>query len=358
MTPAEIDDTITTADTAAGGQPAADPAPQPAASTDPDDVELAAALADLKDEPKADATAAKPAPAATATPAAPVAAATTAEKPAGIMVPKERLDESLSKLSAKDVELARLQGENDALKLARQPAPTGATAPQATQQPIPATERLKAIADKQDALAQKFDDGEITMSAFKKEERALLAEEATIREEAWLAKTAKPAAASDLRLDEITAQLEQDHPYCSEIKDLGDWDFLARKASASLLAEGINIPAGVPLNPRDQLTLRTRIAELTDVFGESLTGKNIELKKPGTASAPAAAAGNTTLSTGAQQRLDKLTAAANHPADISTIGQAGSGAGALTDEAIASMSDEEITALPTSVRSRFKDATT
>ncbi len=334
-----IEDVVTQADqatTTTETAPAA-PAVTPTTDVDADDAELVAARAALTGEP-----------AATATPTTETPPATPAPKPAAVtddvMIPKARLDEALGKMAAKDLALAKAQGEIEALKLVAIPGKPGTATPAAPAAPT-VEDRLTAANAEMDALAKQFDDGEIGMAAFKKAEREINTKIEGIRDE-HRAATATPQAASadDIVLNERTDALYEQHPYTKLIDNQADWEFLHGKALQSLAAEGVVLPAGEYTGPQ-RLMVRTRIAELTDTFGPALTGKTVALPK--TSPKPAAP------SPIAQAREDKLALAVSHAPNIGQIQTAGTGTGEMSEAQIAALDDEAIGALPASIRQRF-----
>lgn len=343
--------------------PAATPAAQPAPveSNDPDEVELREAKAAAEAE---EATAAKPTdktetPAAT--PAAPAAtpAAGTQEKPtdqqeqpqaASPMIPKARLDEVLGKNDELTRQLAFMAGQIEALKGSTAATPAATPTPTAPQPS--AQDRLIAVGQKVDALAKKYDAGEISYAELKKQERDLANEEQTIREEILLAKvqppkqTQAPQQANDLYLDQLTAKLEQEHPYVAELSD-DDFDFVAKKAQGELEKDGVNLQGAA-----GKYALRERIAVLSDTLGPVLTGKQLPL--PGKTPAPAAPAVATPapgLSAEAQARAAKLALAATMPPNVSQM--TGTTGEVISESAIENMSDDDLAALPTATRHRF-----
>lgn len=324
---------------------------------DPDDAEVAAALAAAESEGKSPAT---PAPAAAAAPAAapaadpPKQAGTPAAPPSEQpMIPKARFDEVLGQSSAKDIELARLRGENEALKLVKVPATPGA---QPTQ-PAPQTpdEQLKLVRTERLTLAKRFDDGEIGLVQYETEKQKLEDREDQLRE-ARLAEKFKPAPAAapqasapDMRLEEKFQELEGKHQYLKspEVMDDDHWQFLLMEAARSLRAEGVELPQG-PLPPLLRFKLGERVAELSDKYGPIWGAKAAQ---PQQQPAPP----KTGLSPQGQARQQKLEMAQDAPPDVNRLTPSG-GQTEFTEDQIANMSDDEILALPASVRARFSTA--
>jgi hypothetical protein len=262
----------------------------------------------------------------------------TTEKP-GPMIPKARLDEVIADREKATAAAAYWKGIADERARAAQADANPAEAKLTPQQ------QLEAIEARRDALAAQVDDGKLLMSDFVKEDRKLKAEEEGVRDTLRKpADTQAPKRGSDLYLEERTAKLEQDHPYVAELSS-DDLAYLTRKAVAELANEGIKLPAG-DLEPADQLVLRTKIAALSDRFGPALTGK--ELKKPG-----AATDGKPAMSKEARQREEKLAAAASAPPDLTAAGRSTSPTSDYSEAQILAMSEEQIEALPQSVRDKI-----
>jgi hypothetical protein len=74
------------------------------------------------------------------------------------------------------------------------------------------------------------------------------------------------------QLETLTAELEDAHPYVHLISLDQDWRFLVLRASQELRGEGVILPTERPLTSREILTLRERIAKLSDRYGPALTG--------------------------------------------------------------------------------------
>jgi hypothetical protein len=321
-------------------QPAAPAQPEP---TDVDDIELRDAKAAAQAEEAGKAGTGedgKPAAAPAAQPGVQEQPRGT-EPPAPIMIPKARLDEEIGKRTNLEHEVARLNGQLEATKAFVQkpaPAPAQPAAPQKT-----ADERLAEVHAKVDALAAKFDAGELTYAQMKQQERTLASEEQSIREEQLLSrvKPQQPAAAGDpLYLDRLTADLEANHPYLAAITSEIDFNWLVSRAKEELAAENVPLKGDM-----GNYRVRERVAILSDRFGEVLTGKKIAL--PG-----AAQPSNGQPSADAQARAAKLNLATDLPPNLASMTGA-SQPGAPTDRAIESMSDDEIAALPKAVRDKM-----
>lgn len=258
-----------------------------------------------------------------------------------IMIPKERFDAEREKLIA-----------SAAYWKGRAESGAGNAAQPKAAEPTPA-QKLADIDAQRDALAKKVDDGEMTMSAFMKEDRQLRQQEDAIRDAARKpADSAKPKPQSDLYLDTKTEELEGAHPYLAEISALPTWkedyQYLTRKAVASLAQEGFVLPEG-ELHGRDLMVLRGRIAELSDTLGPMLTGKTLVI--PGRTSP--ADQGKPGLSKQGQARAAKLDAAAAAPPDLTSVGRSSAQTTDLSEASLMAMSDEELEKLPQSVQDRI-----
>jgi hypothetical protein len=337
-----------------------DAAPAPVLDEDVDAIALREAQQELEAEkapaaPPNPETPASPAPAAAAEPAPgqqpvePNLAAAPKDQP---MIPKARLDEKI-------MEAAHWKGVAEGLLAAQKAATTQPAAePTPAAPPVKTPEqRLADIDARKVDLAKQFDAGAIDAAAWKEQEIALDREARSL-----LLEAAKPTTApaqtpgEDLYLDELTAKLEDDHPYTKLIpaSDRATWNFIEQKAVATLAEQGVTLAprADGTLDARSAYALRKTMAELTDTLGPALTGKTLPAaaaQAPGAQPQTPPAGPSAT----AQARADKLALAANHPPDVSALGRAQGGTATVTDADISQMSDEEIAALPSAVRARF-----
>ena len=229
------------------------------------------------------------------------------------------------------------------------------------QPPVKTPEERRAdIRTKRKALAKKYDDGEINAVDLDDARQKLEDEEFAIRQEmleARFAPKGQPKAdqqpgpvSDDLYIETLTAKLEEEHPYVTVLSGdefAEEWAFLTRKAATQLIAEGVSLPKGeLPL--RERYMLRKRIAELSDQYGPRFAGDAKPAK-----SSDAAQKGAGGLSQTAQARLDKINLAHSAPPDVNQMGSAGKAGIDYSEADILKMTDEEITALPASVRSKF-----
>jgi hypothetical protein len=328
------------------------------AVVDIDDAEFNAALAEVKAEETG---AAQQTTGAGTTQAAPQTTAPKEPPAPAPMIPKPRFDEVNSRAEKLATENAYLKGQLDARTA---PAPAAATQ---TQPLAPTPEQhLAAIANATDALAKRFDDGEITMAEFKREERQLEAQAHSIREQQTLTK-ARPAATVDagnegneLYLETLTAQLETQHPWVEVFDKVGtpsDWEYLKTRARENLTERGIDLSKKTAVGTYE---LRKEVSRLADELGPTLvaakaTAKGIAL--PGT---QAQSQTTTTqqqakpLSPTAQARQAALDKAANAPPNLNALhGHTGNEGGIPTDAAIEAMSEDDIAKLPQAVRNKM-----
>lgn len=341
-------------------QPAAvDTGIQPAATVtaDPDDLELE----QLRTAAKAEETAgqgqsgegeggATPAAAPTPQPDQPRAPAP--------MIPKARLDEVLRQKEQSELEAAYWRGQAEARQTPQAPAPGS---PQ-QQQPAPVDgpeQKLAGIHARQDQLAKQFDDGEITLADFTRQNRELTNEELVLREEQLVAKV-RPAApaqgqADELYLETMTAKLEEEHPWVQVFDQVGtksDWAYLKTRAIENLTERNIDPSKG----SMGKFELRREMAKLADELGPSLVAQRAKasgIAIPGQpAAAPAAGTQRPNLSPAAQARAAKLNMAADAPPDVTSMTSSGTDIG-YTAAQLEGMSDEDIANLPASVKAKI-----
>ncbi|MER8602798.1 hypothetical protein NKH48_03250 [Mesorhizobium sp. M1233] len=329
--------------------------PPVAVPDDLDDLELQNAKAAAQAEeakPAASPEPGKETPAAAAAPGAAAKPAAPQEQPAPAVIPKARFDEVLGKNDEMARQIAFLSGQVEALKVRGPAAPGPAATPAAPAQPA-AADRLIAVGTQIDALARKYDAGELSYADLTTQRRALDNQEQSIREEILLAKVPKPEqqqqpATADLYLDQLTADLEAKHPYLAAIESDMDFDWLVNKAKESFAAERIELPKG----PVGNLRLRERIAVLSDRYGPMLTGKTLAAT-PAPAPATPAAPG---LSPEAAARAAKIAMQGDMPPNVASM--TGSAGEVISEASIENMSDDDLAALPIATRHRFLGITT
>lgn len=267
------------------------------------------------------------------------------------MIPKGRLDQEIHTRKHFEKEAERLSHENALLKAAQQkPGSPGAAAqPQAPGGTI--DERQAAIDAEEDKLAAKFDAGDISFADLNKERRALRAQQVALDEERILARVprSEPDSEGSLTLQNATARLEQEHPYCAHLTQ-SQLNQIESMAYEALRAEGVHIGA----DERSTLILRTRIAEMSDDWGPVfLKGKDpVAAAKSGAAPSPSQAPAPA-LSPEAKARLAKAGMQAEMPVAADAMTGGVGGVEGITDSMIESMSEAEMENLPKAVRARI-----
>lgn len=268
-----------------------------------------------------------------------------------IMVPKPRLDEALAEKDRYRTALAHAQGVIDVQKQMLQ---EGKKAPQnqdggQQQDAAPAkpdTNTLIAQAEeKKLELAQKFDDGEITLSEMKKQEVALDREIRTLTEQSLKAvseeakKVAEETVSTAKAVEVIESQalkLAEKHPYIAEIDAqppeirAGIWQAIEKEAVASLARKGINANDGT-LN--SHIALMNEKAALTNTYGPKYTGKQLQ---------PASQPENKPLSEKGQQLAQKVEMANQQPPSLAGAGSGVDQKTDLTEDDINSMSQDQL----------------
>lgn len=371
--------------------PAPTPEPQPEPTpefVDPDDKALAEAkaLATSQEEPVEPGANAAPEPQpAPVTPAAPAAAAAEGEpepvpepQPAGTkspMIPKQRLDQALAERDENLRAATYWKGVADARAQAQPGAPVPVTQ-QPQEQPKTFEQQLVDIHSEEIALAEKYEAGEITLVEMKRAEQGLRDREQTVREAAFSERvkselpSPQPLPGGDMRLEELTADLEKQHPYLNLIAETDAagnptgltadqveryWGFMTNEAVAKLASEGHDL-RGKSLSSQDKLMLRATIAEISDAYGPVWTGRKLAepaaapAPKPATPPAKVPQPQQQPLSRTATDRLNALTKRQDMPVDVNALSGAGNDKGEPTEEELLAMSEEQILALPEATR--------
>lgn len=356
--PAATDDTLPPVTPAADAAPGLTfTSPQP---PDSDDADLTAALAEAKAEEAAGSGDGQP----TTPPQDPAQLAATppaqnppAQQRQPVMVPIERVNDLSNKLEAERIARARAEGM---LEATRTMAPAAPGQPQQPQQ-TPA-QRLEAINAQQDALAERFDAGELTMKDFKAQERALNAQADAVKA-AQSQPAPAPAQNDELYLETLTAQLEKTHPWVDVFEKVGtdaDWKFLEMTAVQNMQGRGEAVDLSKTIS---RYNFRKEMSELATQYGPSLVAARAQAKGivlPGQAQRqqqpPATPpGGKPPLSPQAQARLNDLTKRAGAPPDIASLpGHGGDPSGLPTEGAIEAMDDDDFDKLPNAVVNRLR----
>lgn len=310
---------------------------------DPDDI----LLKQLQEEEEKAAKPAEGEPAKPETVQDPAAAKPAEAKPEGKdehqpLIPKSRLDQEIAKRRQAETEAAYSRGIAEGLL-------AGARRGPASPKPEPVVDHAAEIEAQRAALAEQYDNNEISMKEFVQKDGALVREIIALATEPLRKqppRTETPSGDS-LIVDERTADLEKAHPYAMLIPaDTPEgkvrWAHIENEAAVALEREGMVFhpgPGGA-LPAREQLALRTRMAELTDIYGPVWVGKIEQVSQA-----------HGQPSRVAEARGKKLDLAESHPLDVSNLGNAAS----TTDvEAVtarlSSMTEDEIMALPDGIR--------
>ena len=212
------------------------------------------------------------------------------------------------KRQAAEAQALILQGQVQAMTAMMQP-----TREQA--EPEVVVTPLQSVRSEMIALAEKFDQGEISAKDMEEQRQALADREWEIRSTSLQQTQAAPA--TDLHLETATAQLEKDYPVLNILtaEDLAPLATLAKRQAEI---------SGKPIQPgaMGTLELRTRIAQLaTQMYGG-----------PSTASTPQPA-----LSEDAQARERKMAFAAGMPPDVTKMGSPASDTLTNESDALARM---------------------
>ena len=178
---------------------------------------------------------------------------------------------------------------------------------------------LQEVRNEMIALAEKFDQGEISAKDMEAQRQALADREWEIRSTSLQQTQAAPA--TDLHLETATAQLEKDYPVLN-ILTVADLEPLKDLAYRNAEREGKPIARGTAMGTLD---LQTRIAKLAhQLYGGNTT--------PSTASTPQPA-----LSEEAQARERKMAFAAGMPPDVTKMGSPASDTLTNESDALARM---------------------
>jgi hypothetical protein len=269
-----------------------------------------------------------------------------------VMIPKERLDEVIRERDEAKSRAAYFQGIADARQnIGKDQAATTQEQGQQQQPLVTYEQALTALEEQKIKLAEDYDEGKINFSELTKQNteidrqtRSLLDKRESARIEAArseaIAETQKALTAT--QLDDHDTLLEQQHPYLHEIKSEEDWATLRRLAAVELNRQGIAIAN----TPQSLKVFHTKIAELSDVYGPTMTGKTLNLPQKSSQNNEAKGEPKTDL---ANARLKKIELSENQPPNTNNLGQSGTKS-EITEAQISTMSDDDIANLPSSVR--------
>lgn len=326
--------------------------------TDPDEIELREALAAVKTEEAAAQT--QPADPAAQPAQQPQPQASQAQARPAPTIPKARFDEMVDKANKAAQEAAYYKGVAEARAAAQQPAqPQQPQRQQATPE-----QQLAEIARRTDALAKQFDDGQISMTDFKRAERQLAQYEHGIREALLVAKVRPPQQPApapqqgndELYLETLTADLERQHPWVAMFDQAGtksDWTLLRERAIENLTAQGIDASGNSALGIYNR---RQEMARLADELGPALVAARAQAKGITLPGQQPAAAGaqpqQRPLSPQAQARQAKLQQAANAPPNLASL-VGTTGLQGFTPSQVEALTEDEFDKLPRATISKI-----
>lgn len=282
------------------------------------------------------------------------------------MVPQARVNEITRQRNDAVLTAARLQGQNEAMRAMMEKGTAGPDGKELPQGPAATPEeRIATIREQKAESTRKYEEGELSAVEWQKEQDGFEDQVFAVRQEQSQAASAGSQApagqadqprARDPYVESLMDGLEAKHPYSAVISTKLDWAIIESKAYETLKSDGVELIKG---DSQSTLQLRTRMAELSDVWGPTMTGKTLEEAKTIQASkskspkstpvkdgpaAPAQKPGE--LSEAAKARKAKLDLAKTIAPDVDNLGGANSGTELPSDERILSMTEDEIAALP------------
>lgn len=271
----------------------------------------------------------------------------------GVMIPKARLDDVLGKLERERERATYLQGIVDTQR--QMVAAPGKTDAEAKGQEAAPADDVAAKIEKAEndrlVLAQKYEDGEITIVEFEKGRLELDREIRKLDDLRFDAKVegAKKASVEvvnannkQLTIESEAIKIQQEHPYVAAIDSLPKaqaelrWKQIADEAVVNLTEKGINPYDGTV---QSRIAFIKEKAALTDKYGELFTGQ--KLSKQTTTADPKQP------SETAIQRAAKLDLANQQPPNTSAASH-GVDTPSLTAKDIENMSQDQVADLMTS----------
>lgn len=274
-------------------------------------------------------------------------------KAATPMIPKPQFDKKIAQAAEADAQRDFWKAKAEAYeKILHNQNATEQQQAKAAEQVVDAAQQARdALVERVIQAAEQYDENELTMAQFKKVEIDVQRELAKIDRDGLLAdisqKFTKTDAGLDLFSEQVIDMLEQKHPYSTLITSDKHWDFLTNEAVSQLQDEGKTLGN----NDRSHMLVRTRVAELTDTYGP-LWVPNAKVGKAAPTSSHETTKTSTTggRTSMAKDREKKLEAAGKFPPNVNELGGAGAPTSVPTEAALASMTDDEIAALPDQVR--------
>lgn len=239
--------------------------------------------------------------------------------------------------------------------------PPGADTPQpggGQQQPTIA-QRIQAEGLKIIDASKKFDQGELSMEQFEgirlkaDDAIAALRGQYLINHIQALPQKGGEIGIADAHvLEQHLEQMTVQHPWSAELNDQ-EIDWLSAVARDEFRGRGQPIQ---PNSPGDTLRLRQRVAELADMYGPTwYPGRQVATPQPQppaqgdnqTGTRPAAGNGRV------RENARLASVAANQPPSLNNAGHADTGEAAITTDKIEAMNEDEIMALPRTLRDRL-----
>ena len=266
------------------------------------------------------------------------------------MIPKARLDAVLAERDRTKEALTYTQGIVDTQKaliadLGKKVTPAAGDQPSQDAAVPDPNDHAAIIAKAEDdkiALAQKYEDGEISLVELRKQEIALDRQirDTESKRTDGLVESAKTVASEAVKTSNVQNRIEQEaleiqkqHPYIKEIDLLpapiraGIWGQITNEALANLALKGTPYDEK---NPETHIALMAEKAALTNKYGPQYTGKQLASPTTKTPAAP---------SETAIQRAKKLEMAADQPPVVTgtTVDKKD-----LTEADVENMSDDEM----------------
>jgi len=258
-------------------------------------------------------------------------------KPEPVMIPKSRFDEVLDKANRSEAETAYLKQRLEALE-AQKPEQKEATPP--------VEDQIAALESKRDEIWQKADDGELSLSEARKQERALDAEISTLQKpEQPKPQAPQPDTYFTIEKRKIMAEnpaidaINDKFPVGTQANDRR-WELIEGEAQEAMERDG------KPLDPNDPLSKLEYMRKQGEIAAKYAPLWGVEVPKPN---------GQPESNSGTSQagdRKKKLDLADNHPTAIDEMGSTGD-ALQYTDAQLEAMTDDEIEALPDSIKSKI-----
>ena len=282
-----------------------------------------------------------------------------AAQPEGLTIPKPRFDQVAGERDHFRDQAAYWQGQAEAFK-AFGPGQQGQTT-EAQPEQTP-EQKITSFRQEQQAVAKRFDDGELSAAEMETERQRLDDEIWNVRQGTLsppaTEQAQQPAPSNnDLYLDEKLSDLETKHPFSRHIEGKENWDFLAKTAVSRLADQGIEYDASDPVH---ELRARTVMAELTDQYGPVMTGKRLDQISGGQQQQPERQEPQQKQpSPEAKARGQKLDLQQELPPDIGAAGNGDQNSDVWSEERVSSLTEEEWEALPaatqTALNRKFGD---